>query len=203
MFDFRSPVLRGRDAGAAGRAPRKGRAATGWRPDEGRGRLGHVPGRLWPWPRRPGMRGVEGPCRKAGDVTKTAGTSPFLPSSSSRPITQAFAVERKSVYVRVKRHRRRSGAAESGRTITEVWTSSRPVTSSLKDLHVNSDGRRRPESGPHPARDAADPPRNKPSGPRRGGDVKFSRSTTRPIHLALARCGFLISRACSRGLSRR
>src|SRR5882757_6768260 len=37
---------------------------------EGRGRLGHGPGRLWPWPRRPGVRGEarETPGRLAGDV---------------------------------------------------------------------------------------------------------------------------------------
>ena len=51
---------------------RGGQAAdgAGWRTAKGRGRLGHGPGRLWPWPRRPGVRGeVRGtPGRRAGDV---------------------------------------------------------------------------------------------------------------------------------------
>ena len=76
-----------------------------WRPEpKGRGRLGHGPGRLWPWPRRPGVRGVEGsgtesggsrrvpsrgrggraadPSPKSVLVTKTPGTSLSLASSS-------------------------------------------------------------------------------------------------------------------------
>ena len=38
--------------------------------DSGRGRLGHGPGRLWPWPRRPGVRGTIGTERgRKGAVT--------------------------------------------------------------------------------------------------------------------------------------
>src|ERR1700761_8140772 len=51
---------------------------------KGRGRLGHGPGRLWPWPRRPGVRGEGGGSDRGGHadagncarcVTKTTGTS--------------------------------------------------------------------------------------------------------------------------------
>jgi hypothetical protein len=64
-----------------------------WRPDKGRGRIGHGPGRLGPWPRRPGVRGVEersrerhgsatDPSPMSGFVRKVPRTSPFLASSS-------------------------------------------------------------------------------------------------------------------------
>ena len=41
--------------------PGKGCDAEKPAPGKGRGRPGHGPGRLWPWPGRPGMRGVEDP----------------------------------------------------------------------------------------------------------------------------------------------
>ena len=50
--------------------------AAGARRPAGRGRLGHGPGRLWPWPRRPGVRERSG----HGSVTKTHGRSRFVPS---------------------------------------------------------------------------------------------------------------------------
>src|SRR3954462_2006638 len=42
---------------------------------KGRGRLGHGPGRLWPWPRRPGGRGGvrRAPGGRAGDVSMRCG----------------------------------------------------------------------------------------------------------------------------------
>ena len=40
-------------------APGKGRSVAKLAPGEGTGRLVHGPGRLWPWPRRPGVRGAE------------------------------------------------------------------------------------------------------------------------------------------------
>ena len=51
-----------RDAPGKGQGRRAGArerdGSRSWRPGKGRGRLGHGPGRLWPWPRRPGMWGV-------------------------------------------------------------------------------------------------------------------------------------------------
>src|SRR6202000_2194163 len=60
----------GTGPGEAGARGRDG-AAGNWRPGKGReasrreGRLGHGPGRLWPWPRRPGVRGVAEGSREA------------------------------------------------------------------------------------------------------------------------------------------
>ncbi|MCW2979728.1 MAG: hypothetical protein JWO14_1455, partial [Solirubrobacterales bacterium] len=52
------------------RAVRDG-VVSGWRPElKGTGRLVHGPGRLWPWPRRPGVR-EEG--QRHGSVTKAHG----------------------------------------------------------------------------------------------------------------------------------
>ena len=55
-------------------------AAGGCRPEgKGRGRLGHGPGRLWPWPRRPGVRGeVTGRTGSAGKerVVRHEGADP-------------------------------------------------------------------------------------------------------------------------------
>src|ERR1700749_4109281 len=68
-------------------APRS-RAPPRGRDGKGRGRLGHDPGRLWPWPRRPGVREVEEGAREGrgavGEVgvgRKMPRTSLFLPSS--------------------------------------------------------------------------------------------------------------------------
>ncbi len=55
---------------------------------KGRGRPGHGPGRLWPWPRRPGVRErSKGPGRHRS-VTKSRRRSPFLRSSSVVAITR-------------------------------------------------------------------------------------------------------------------
>src|SRR6201992_4349033 len=77
------------EAGARGRV----QASGSWRPGKGRGRLVHGPCRLWPGPRRPGMKGAEGsspeghgsatgPSPKSDLVTEMRRRSLFLTSSS-------------------------------------------------------------------------------------------------------------------------
>jgi formamidopyrimidine-DNA glycosylase len=67
----------------------------------------------------------------AGSVTKMPGSPRLIPSSSSLPITQPFAVERKWVYTRLSHHSRRSGEADTGTGVTEVRLRAGPVSSSL------------------------------------------------------------------------
>jgi hypothetical protein len=84
---------RGREGTGRRRRDREGTRPLRPGTSKGRGRLGHGPGRLWPWPRRPGVRemceghrgGVRGTRgrrhRDARFLTKTGGTSRILRTS--------------------------------------------------------------------------------------------------------------------------
>ena len=61
---------RGRDGASEAGARGKGRGRLKLAPGKGRGRLGHGPGRLWPCPRRPGVRVEEEGRRCAGGGTE-------------------------------------------------------------------------------------------------------------------------------------
>ena len=131
---------------------------------KGRGRLVHGPGRLWPWPRRPGMRGVEDPSRvrhgsvtddgprhrdaekatlpgvffrRCDHVTMVLGPyrGPKVDNAFSSPVPRPRGAGKCDV-LGVFVNDRASPASLSGKTITEVRLRDVPAPSSPRTPHV-------------------------------------------------------------------
>ena len=120
-------------ANGVGRRVRRSRPGEAGARDKGReacrreGRLGHGPGWLWPWPRRPGMKAVEElrrRCgRRAGDATNSTLPRRFLHASVRLPSDpKCRRAENYAVYGVVFGPSTSRGA---GRSVTEVWSSGR------------------------------------------------------------------------------